>query len=214
MSQMNDPSDSKKPNTESLNRSCDFCPNPADIFAFQVERGTFREFYFCSECASSYSPSPEKKEEKPKSVEDAFKRLKDQKISNKVGKMLESDFENEKAAKVPVEHMKVKGEKVRSDCFCCGTKRKQIIETGIFPCSYCFDSFPELESQFPDQFQKNLEDLEKMIKITELEDKIKEAQEFLENIPEEEKQTELYYDTVKKLKRVKKKLEKYRKNEE
>lgn len=209
---MKDPSDSKKQNQKNLNRKCDFCDNPSDLFAFQVERGTFREFYFCSECASSLSPMQNENKDKPKSIEDAFKRLKDQAISKKAGEMVESDIKDNKPFNIDKNNLKNK--KLRSDCLCCGTKRKEIIESGIFHCSYCFDSFPDLESKFPEQFKKNLEELEKIINISEMEEKIKEAKDLIKNIPEEDKKSYLYKKTLNNIKNIEKKLKEYKENEE
>lgn len=128
--------------------------------------------------------------------------------------MVESDFKNEQAAKPPLEFKKnKKGEKERVDCFCCGTKKSEILESGVFPCSHCYDSFPELKDKFPEQFEQNLKELQIMINIAEMEDKIAEAEEFLKSIPEKEKETDLYRDTVEKIKRIKKRIEEHRKNE-
>lgn len=59
------------------------------------------------------------------------------------------------------------------DCPCCGTTRLEVENSGSFTCDHCFMTFRDLESKFPDQFRKNLNELELRIKIIEIEDMIK-----------------------------------------
>ena len=68
----------------------------------------------------------------------------------------------------------------RLECFCCGTKKREIVGSGVFPCSHCFDSFPELEKDFPEQFSKNLKEIEHLMKITEFEEEIYKQTEWVE----------------------------------